>query len=91
VTEVRDCPEKTEDGRSYFVILGEGEKSIWAPDPPRHDDRVYCRGVDVGHFHGEYVSVPESGDQLGYCGWCLVTKPLRELPASIAERLRATQ
>jgi hypothetical protein len=52
------------------------------PSPPRQDDPVYCLGVVVGHFHGEYTTVPDVGT------WCLVIKDARELPPALAEHRR---
>ena len=72
-------PITTEDGRP-FVRQGEGNEhsALWLPDPPRDGDPVYCAGVRVGTFHGQYR---EPG------GWYVETVSTGEMPPELAARL----
>lgn len=74
-------PEATADGRP-FVLEGKPDDKLplWLPEPAREGDPVYCRGVLLGTFHG---------DRTKPGGWYVRHRRLRELPAELADAIRA--
>jgi hypothetical protein len=73
-------PVATADGRPYRADGDAADElALWLPESPRDGDAVYCQGVRIGTFHGDYSKPGE---------WYVETLPTEELPPGLAERLQ---
>src|SRR5579872_5230483 len=82
------APVASDDGRPLFLLLAKHE--LWAPDPPRDGDPVYCRGFKVGTFHGEYRTV-ECAAGLVCQHWSVTTVATADMPPDVAAVMLATR
>lgn len=81
-----DAPVTTADGRPFIrdPHRKTGDPVFWWPDPPRDGDPVFCMGVRIGTFHGEYLNTSTA-----FGHWYIRLAPTADMPAKLAAHVRA--
>lgn len=78
------APAVTADGRSFArgdgpPLDGDPDLALWYPQPPQDGDPVYCGGIHVGTFRGEFRTSDHPSGLL-HQHWYIETFPTKDIP-----------